>query len=128
MVKYENWKWTNGEQVGPDRYIAEINIGELSWYDLMEDLDKQGERVVVGVSSDGRVNWFTDGRVSGVHAPSDGTSVVVVDSVPFTQEDYRHFILVGNEFQRKESTLTPRTKEDIMADLIKLQEELKAMA
>lgn len=126
MIIYGPFKWTDG-MIGSQK-IFEINDAEgNSWYDLMEELDKRDSGVVCGVAPEGYISWETSGKVAGIHAPSDGFKVVVVDSLP-DDIDYRDLRLSENGFIPKVvEAETWRTKEDILADLIKLQEELKAL-
>ncbi|QOC57767.1 hypothetical protein pEp_SNUABM11_00011 [Erwinia phage pEp_SNUABM_11] len=129
MVKYEKWVWTNGAALNEKQVIVNIDCGNVSWYDLMDELDKQPDRWVVCVAPEGYITWATSGPVSGVYAPSEGHTVIVTDDVPFQEGDVlRNFEWTSATFLRKEEPKpVVRTKEDIMADLLKLQEELKAM-
>ena len=128
MKVYNNWKWTNGEKVSGDNFIIEITREGVSWYDLMVELDEQSNRSVVCVSPEGDIAWMTRGTVSEKYAPSDGYSVIVVESTQFTEETWRDYKFDGEKFVEKPKAIeTVRTKEDIMADLLKLQEELKAL-
>lgn len=127
MTKYLNWKWTTGASIGGGQYIVEIDCDGISWYDLMKELDAKDDRVVVCVSPTGYVAWYTEGKVSERYAPSEGFSVIVLESVPFTEETQRQFLWDGSKFITKPNEVVERTKEDIMADLLKLQEELKAL-
>lgn len=121
------WKRTKGEPVGNGMFFIEItNESGESWYDIMEGLDDRPERYAVGVNPDNRVSWVTEGKLSGVYAPADGGIIVLCNT--FNIEDARNVVFDGHEFVPipvEEPVV--RTKEDIMADLIKLQEELKAL-
>lgn len=67
------------------------------------------------------------------YVPVDGQTLYEVDPeiVPFGDEPMKllgYYAFDGKEFTRTSLGVTQeRTKEDIMADLMKLQEELKAM-
>lgn len=128
MEVYNNWKWTNGEKVSGDNFIIEITREGVSWYDLMVELDKQSNRSVVCVSPEGDIAWMTQGAVSEKFAPSDGYSVIVVESTPFDEETWRDYKFDGEKFVEKPKVVaTVRTKEDIMADLLALQAELQKL-
>lgn len=129
MIKYENWVWTNGTALSETQAIINIDCGNVSWYDLMDELDEQPARWVVCVAPEGYIAWATSGPVGGMYAPNEGHTVIITDDVPFQEGDaLRNFEWTGTEFLRKEEPKpVVRTKEDIMADLIKLQEELKAI-
>lgn len=130
MRIYKNWKWTQGEQIDSRRFIYDItNSDGIDWYELMVELDKIEGRWVVGYSEDeGYVSWATDGPVSGMYVPKEGISVAIVESVPFVSDKAHEYDFDGKTFTLRELPKKPeRTKEDILADLIKLQEELKAL-
>lgn len=131
MRIYRNWKWSKGEPAGEGRYTVNIDHGNTSWYDLMDDLDNLEGRWVVCVNPDGYITWFTNEHVSGMYAPDDGHTVIVTDSIPFEGSGLavRDYLWDGSSFIKKEEEVVAkeRTKEDILADLLKLQEELKAM-
>lgn len=130
MQIYRDWKWTKGSSVGEGSYVVNIDQGDTSWYDLMDELDKMEGRWVVCVAPEGNIAWYTNEHVAGRYAPSDGHTVVVTDSVPFEGHGLavRDYEWNGSAFVEKEKeSESGRTKEDIMADLIKLQEELKAL-
>lgn len=128
MKVYNNWKWTKGEKVSGGNFIMEINREGVSWYDLMVELDEQSNRSVVCVSPEGDIAWMTKGYVSEKFAPSDGYTVIVVESTPFTEETWRDYKFDGEKFVEKPKAVeAPRTKEDIMADLLALQAELQKL-
>lgn len=130
MRIYRDWKWTKGASVGEGSYVVNIDLGDTSWYDLMVELDGMDDRWVVCVAPEGYIAWYTNEHVSGRYAPSDGHTVVVTDSIPFGGNGLavRDYEWNGSAFVEKESENTQeRTKEDILADLIRLQEELKAL-
>lgn len=128
MKVYNNWKWTKGEKVSGGNFIMEINREGVSWYDLMVELDEQSNRSVVCVSPEGDIAWMTKGYVSEKFAPSDDYTVIVVESTPFTEETWRDYKFDGEKFVEKPKAVeAPRTKEDIMADLLALQAELQKL-
>lgn len=130
---YTKWKWTKGERLQDGRFTANIEDSKgKSWYDLMVELDELEEtRWVVGTQPSGFVSWATSGNVNALALPVDGGDVVVIDSVPEDMEkDFRYWRWDGSKFFKQDtSKVEPkeRTKEDIMADLLKLQEELKTL-
>lgn len=128
MEVYNNWKWTNGEKISGDNFIIEITREGVSWYDLMVELDEQSNRSVVCVSPEGDIAWMTQGAVSEKFAPSDGYSVIVTESTPFTKETWRDYKFDGEKFVEKPKVVgAVRTKEEIMADLLALQAELQKL-
>lgn len=134
MVRiYEKWKWTKGERLQDGRFTANIEDSKgKSWYDLMVELDELEEtRWVVGTQPSGFVSWATRGSVNALALPVDGGDVVVIDSIPENMEkDFRYWRWDGSQFFKQDTAKSEhkeRTKEDIMADLMKLQEELKAL-
>lgn len=126
MIIFGPFEWTDG-MIGSQK-IFEINDAKgNSWYDLMEELDLRASGVVCGVAPEGYISWATSGKVAGMYAPGDGFRVALVDSLP-DGIDFRDLRLTESGFLPKVVEDSPtRTKEDILADLIKLQEELKAL-
>lgn len=130
MDVYKNWKWSVGEKLSESTAKVDILCGSISWYDLMDAIDELEDRWVVCVGPDGYIAWYTDSKVSGQYAPSDGHTVIVTDSIPFEGHGLavRGYLWNGSSFiENKEEVAKERTKEDILADLIRLQEELKAL-
>ncbi|QBI89965.1 single-stranded DNA-binding protein [Escherichia phage HZP2] len=130
---YEKFKWAKGERLQDGRFIANIedSTGE-SWYDIMVKLDELGEdRWVIGTQQSGFVSWATNGSVNASALPVDGGDVIVIDSIPEDMEkDFRYWWWDGSQFFKQDNVKSEqkeRTKEDIMADLLKLQEELKTL-
>ncbi len=133
MVKeYKDWKWAKGPDIGGGDFAAIITDAEDNdWYELMHELDGLDGRWVVGIQDNTYASWATDGRVSGKYAPRRGDTVVVVKDIPEAmKESVLYWRWDGSQFfkqEPKKSQPKERTKEDIMADLLKLQEELKAL-
>ena len=134
---YENFKHREVTQeyrdsVGapPDARFFMDDEGN-SWYDLMVELDKTG-LYTVAFYPDGYVSYVAT-KVTGRHG-CDGCSVTQVSELPGEYKLGESYWFFNRETHSVEARERPtyvapeRTKEDIMADLIKLQEELKAMA
>lgn len=134
MQTYKNWQWSKGPAINATETEFSANIEDSngnSWYYLMEHLDTIGPRWVVGVQDNGYASWATNEPVSGKHVPSHGSSVVVLDDIPEGMKDgVAYWKLEGDTFVDLDPAKHPvveRTKEDILSDLIRLQEELKAL-
>lgn len=133
MQVYYDWTFTKGapfnEARGEYFHVITDSVGN-SWYDLMYELDESPNRWVIGTNSEGYVGWLTNGKVAESRVPMPGGKVVVTDSIPVEMENNFHYWkLEGDSFvySKVEREVVPRTKEDIMADLLRLQEELKGM-
>ncbi|WWD14758.1 tail fiber assembly protein [Klebsiella phage ViciousJeremy] len=99
------------------------------WYDLMYKLDSTG-KYTVAFYPDGYVSYAAT-TVAGRHG-CDGCSVTQVDTLPgeFKTGVYWFFNRETHSVEERERPTyeePKRTKEDIMADLLKLQKELQAM-
>lgn len=132
---YENFKSREvtkeyREKVGaPEDAVFLIDDEGNSWYDVMYDLDATG-KWTVAFYPDGYVSYVSR-EVAGRHGAA-GCSVTQVDSLPgpYKLGVYWFFNRETHEVEARERPtyeVPERTKEDIMADLMKLQEELKAM-
>lgn len=127
MKVYSNWKHSKGKMVDETHYIVNITNNEnVSWYNLMGEIDKRKEKWVVGIhSKEGWISWFTEGHVSGKYAPNEGSCVILVDEFIPKDADPRDYIFDGTKFVLKPpKEIKSRSKEDILADLEKLKAEL----
>lgn len=131
MRKFGKWTWARGPMISETQYEVLItNSDGADWYALSEKLDERPEKWAVGVSEeDGYVAWATTGKLTGRFAPKSGIQVILVDEVPWSEGEAVHlYDFDGKSFKLREvAVAAERTKEDILADLIKLQEELKAL-
>lgn len=99
-----------------------------SWYDVMHELDATGKITVGYFEHNGQVS-FHDTKVAGRYG-CDGLSMIQVDALPKGYDPKVHYLVFKDSTLRFEPYVKPtpvRTKEDIMADLMKLQAELQAM-
>lgn len=133
MNVYSGWTYSKGEPVPGSRneffHKIEDDSGN-SWYDLMWTLDEPGPtRWVVGISPEGYVGWIVNGPVAEGHVPVPGGSVVVCPAIPAKMaESFMYWKFDGKCFVYAKPAPQPeRTKDDIMADLLRLQAELANM-
>lgn len=125
-MEYKGWKAEVREETVGDRKLNVtyfIDEGGNDWYQLVDKIDRL-DNFIIGVNEDGSLCWF-DKTARAKYSPPIGGKVVLLSELP---DDISHdgsWKYENNKLVKVEpKEPLPRTKEELMQDLMQLKKEL----
>lgn len=128
-MEYKDWRVEVKEETFGDIKLSIsyfTDAGGNDWYKLVDKIDRL-DKFIIGVSPTGYVQWV-DKTARAKYSPPVGGMVVLLSELPkdFSMSDLWRYT-EGKLIKVEQEVEQSRTKEDILNDLDKLRDELKAL-
>lgn len=129
-LKYKGWKAEARTEIIGDRELSIVYFTDENghdWYALVDKIDRLS-KYIIGVNDDNTICWV-DTSARAKYSPPIGGMIILLDELPEDFDNDGSWEYKGGELVKieQEENVSPRTKEELMAELEQIKKELGAL-